>query len=484
MLDSKVVESVKALSEEEKAEFDQFLLSPYFQRGFTVEEIRHFYNLILQALVNDPENEFQKMPVHHLLFSDKPYSESRMDRIMFELNRLVQVFLLSKNYHRKENEVQRVLDWSEIQRKRNQPANVEKQLQKLLEKLEEEKSSVEIYWEKFQIANEAHDWSSTFNRMKGDLGIPEAIRSLDLFYYAQRLSLLNVFLLQQKGATLPIPEVIQRALNAETPPEYYLQESPLLLITQKIQDLFQQNIPEPDGFQALISLLEKHQNTLAPDTLYNFYAYLRNYCTILIDAGMNEFEALLHEIQKDNLKRGYFYHEGHIHPNAVLNMTMLALRLNNIAWARNFLEAHKNIIIGENETHDYYRMNIAACLFAEKQFEESLACIPYGSTNASYHLMARRLELKIYYELNSELLPSKIDAFKMFVSRAGNKSLSANWFELLTNFGNFVHQLSLSIPGDKKRSEQLINRIQAKKLVGERGWLLEKAKALGEAKKI
>ncbi len=97
--------------------------------------------------------------------------------------------------------------------------------------------------------------------------------------------------------------------------------------------------------------------------------------------------------------------------------------------------------------------------------------------------MARRLELKIYYELQSELLPSKIDAFKMYISRAGNKTFSPNLSELFTNFGNFVLQLSQSLPGDKKRSEQLISRIEAKKLVGERGWLLEKARELGESKK-
>ncbi len=95
--------------------------------------------------------------------------------------------------------------------------------------------------------------------------------------------------------------------------------------------------------------------------------------------------------------------------------------------------------------------------------------------------MARRLELKIYYELHSDLLDHKIDAFKMFISRAGRKVFSANLHELFTNFVNFVRQLSQSQgPQAKKRSQTLIKRINEKKMVAERLWLLEKAKELGE----
>lgn len=126
-------------------------------------------------------------------------------------------------------------------------------------------------------------------------------------------------------------------------------------------------------------------------------------------------------------------------------------------------------------------MNKALCLFGEKKYEEALEMIPFGSTYSFYHLMARRLELKIYYELHSELLDHKIDAFKMFISRAGRKVFSSNLHELFTNFVNFVRQLSQSEgPQAKKRSQTLIKRISEKKMVAERLWLLEKAKELGE----
>jgi hypothetical protein len=295
--------------------------------------------------------------------------------------------------------------------------------------------------------------------------------------------MLNRFLLQQRATSLETPEVIKLALDATPAPRFYVDQNPVLLITEKIHELLRQNQPGISGFQELMELLDHHAFTLAPALLHQFYSYLRNLCAFLIDAGNTELNIVLHQLHRDNLSRGYFYHDGKITPNAVLNVTMLAIRAQNVEWAREFVESHKDKIIDENETRDFYHMNVALCLFAEKKYDKTLDLIPFGSTYSAYHLMARRLELKTYYELQSELLPSKIDAFKMYISRAGNKTLSANLSELFTNFGNFVLQLSQSMPGDKKRSEQLMQRIQAKKLVAERGWLLEKARELGESKK-
>jgi hypothetical protein len=233
-----------------------------------------------------------------------------------------------------------------------------------------------------------------------------------------------------------------------------------------------------------MDIIQKYETRFTPERLAEFYTYLRNFCILLLDEGKNEVLPTLHEIQLDNLKRGYFYMEGKILPNALLTVTLTALNLGKTEWAFAFVEEHKDRIIDENETHDFYRTNKALCYFTERNFDAALEIIPFGSSYSYFHLLARRLELKIYYELDSDLLPYKIDAFKMFISRAGNKVLSEKLHELNVNFINFLRQLSLSPKiRDKTRSAQLIKRIQEKKLVGERIWLLEKARELGERTK-
>ena len=86
--------------------------------------------------------------------------------------------------------------------------------------------------------------------------------------------------------------------------------------------------------------------------------------------------------------------------------------------------------------------------------------------------------MKIYYELNSDLLPYKIDAFKMYLSRASQKVISSLTREQNTNFVNILFQISTTAKGDKARAQRLIQRIQDKQSIADREWLLEKAAQL------
>jgi hypothetical protein len=485
MLDSKLVESIQSLNQVEQSEFASFLDSRFFQREYSIQQLKHLLVLILAALKNSgEEGGLTKENVHEEVFREKEYSENRVDRIMFELNRLLKTFLLVKHYLRPENHLEQTLNWSEIQRSKGKEANVDKQLKKLRQTYAQKReASPESYFDQYLLSKEEHEWLSIFNKAKGDLGIPQAIEALDYFYYAQRLELLNRFLLQQRISSVQTPVLIQQEFGVFLVPEHYLEQSSVLRITHKINQLFEAPQPSVVGVEELMALLRFHEPDLPPKQLAQFYAYLRNFCTLLFDAGNMAFDGILHTLQRDNLQRGYFYHEGKIHPNAFLNITQHAIRAQNITWAREFMQAHKDKILGEDESRECYRMNEALCLFAEKKYEAALEAIPFGSNYVAYHLMARRLELKIYYELRSSLLYPKVDAFKMFINRSRNKSFPKRLVELFANFGNFVHQLCLSIPGDKKRSDLLVRRIQAKKLVGERSWLLEKARELAQAKK-
>ena len=66
----------------------------------------------------------------------------------------------------------------------------------------------------------------------------------------------------------------------------------------------------------------------------------------------------------------------------------------------------------------------------------------------------------------------------MFLSRTSQKLLPALSRQHDIDFLNLLYQLTASIPGDKKRADQLIRRIQEKKDASEWRWLLAKAMEL------
>jgi hypothetical protein len=114
-----------------------------------------------------------------------------------------------------------------------------------------------------------------------------------------------------------------------------------------------------------------------------------------------------------------------------------------------------------------------------KRFEEAIDHLPDASSSTYYHHMVRRLELKIYYELRSDLLLYKIDAFRKYIERTLHKTISANLWAMDLNFLNILIQLNQSPLKNKARSARLIARIESKKALADRPWLLEKARELG-----
>lgn len=481
MLNTYVFEVLGTFSSEEMAAFREFLESPYFNHGHRAGEIKALFQVFEAAQKASDPDMLKKERVFEQVFTNSPMVKGKLDKLTSEFKKLLQTFLLVQRYLNHKTEQEHLLDLAMDLRLRG----LEDKYRQALEKTQEVVKStgwesLDNYLLHLNVAMEAHEWNSTYNKVKGDLGIPEVLLHLDKYYYAQRLELLNRLLLQQKATILPSDSVTPTQELWEIP-QSFRESGNLLPIVWKIYAILKAPIPNTHDFEQLLEVLKTHESKISPHHLKEYYAYLRNLCTLLINRNHTEFRLILFQIQKDNLARGYYYYDGKISPNSALSITRSALGVQAYSWANEFVECHKGLIIDENETFDFYRMNKALCLFVEKKYEAALEIIPFGSSYSFYHLLARDLELKIYYEQDSDLLPYKIDAFKMFISRAGDKILSKEQHESYVNFINFVRQLSLSPKTrDNARSEQLIRRINAKKLVAERAWLLEKARTLGE----
>lgn len=479
MENSYLLELIKTLSKEEREELPRFIESPYFNRGKQAHLLPTLLKTILDAAPDFSGPLSDKSGVYQLLFPGQNFVEGKLEKVMAELNKLVRTFLLVRQYLDAGNEFQQKFDLAGILRKRN----LDGRYRQVISRLEKDQSgkkqrAASFHYQQFQLEFEIHEWQSTFNQTKGDFNIPSVIRSLDIFYFIHRLELLNRFLLQQKVARLEMPQEFDQVLEENDLPKQYLNESIVLLITYKIFQLLRQPEPSLSEFQELTELLLTHEQSIEPDLLRQFYTYIRNFCVLLTNSGSNDLAPMLHQLQKDNLERGYLYYENKLTPSAYISVATAALRVKKFDWALEFVEAHRSKVIGDNETHDLYRFNRATCLFALGRYQEALDLIPETSNYTIYLLNIRRLELKLLYETSSDLLPYKIDAFKMFLSRASNKFLARSLREYQNNFVNLLQQLTHSIPGDKVRAERLIRRIISRKSVSERDWLLEKARQL------
>jgi hypothetical protein len=373
-----------------------------------------------------------------------------------------------------QNETKRQVEWAAWLRERNFADKSIKVLEKLnANRSNGRKESLEQYRTDLLIAEEKHIWESTYNQAQGDLDIAKVICQLDAFYHNYRTELQNRYLLQRKVAQLPELEAYMTNIDSA------FKDSVLFQISQNVFQVLQKNLPTIEETQELMIFLNKNEDSLSGDTLEHLFTYLRNFYTLLINGGNVEYLPILHKLNQDNLERGFFLINGKISHHAYLNLVVVAIRMKEYAWAKQITETYKDSILNGDEGGYYYKLTTVYRLFAEGQFHEALEYLPDPPVDSILHQKIRRLELQLYYEVRSELLEYKIDAFRKYLERTAAKSISANLKEMNVNFINLILQLTQSPPKNKARAEQLTKRIQNKKLVAERSWLLEKAKELG-----
>jgi len=438
-------------------------------------------DVCFEFAMQENSGELDKKKVYSWLFPDQEFIDGRLDKIMVEAHKVIRSFLLTKKYLREENEFNQVLDFSEIARSHGLNDRYRFALTRLQKIQENSKWKNNTYHhQQFLLEDAIHDSESLHNQMKGDLNVPKVLHSLELNYQRQKIVRLNTFLLQQKATNLELPEIIEVILNEISIPERYLEESPSLKINWEICVLLRKTHPVPLDVRALFDLLLLHENVLDPAALRAFYTYLRSLCAWVANlfSDNEEIRLTLFELYKDNLARGFLHYEGSLHPSTFGAVSLIAARVKQFDWLLDFIENHKHEIIGENESQDYYRFNKALYLFGIGRYSECLDFIPASTPSVGYLLHGKRLELKALYELRSDLLSYRLDAFKMFLSRNSQKLLSDNERKIHIEFSNLLAQLTSFTPGDKKRAERLIHRIQEKKQTADWRWLLDKAEEL------
>ncbi|MFN0213916.1 MAG: hypothetical protein ACKVT2_06635 [Saprospiraceae bacterium] len=474
MTNTYLVAVIKAFRPKEREELGLFLQGPYENRGGNSQELLRLYQIILAAAPEFSEDSLKKEDVYEQLFPNQIVVAGKLEKLMADLNKIVRKFALAQNYFAESNEKRLQVDWATWLREHGMKDRSLHTLSKLKTQNNLEKvTSLEKYYFDLLIAEEEHRWESTYNQVKGGLNIPALIHQIDLYYHNYRIERINRYLLQKKGAQLPDIDFGNISLDS------YLKESILLQISYKVFEIFSKDLPSIQDTQGLIEFLKIHEKSLSYEKLDDIYSYIRSSCTMLINAGNLNFVPILHQIHIDNLARGFLFYNGEIPSNTYLNLVQIATRAKEHAWAIKFTEDYKGMIVGGDEDQFYYQLNKAQYLFAVKQFDDALDYLPDAPSSTHYHHIIRRLELKIYYEMGSDLLEYKIDAFRKFIERTAPKSLAANIRTMHLNFLYFLVQLNLSLPKDKIRSARLIERIEEKKLVAERAWLLEKAKELG-----
>ena len=478
---TQLIELIKTLTPTEKAQILPFATTPFFNNGRMRAYVGPLVALCMEHPWHEPEQRLEKMDIYATLFPEQAFVEGKLEKVMVEALKFIRSVLLTLNYFREDNSFHQNLDYTEMLRLRGLAARYQLSMARLKKMQEDDPwKNGQHFQRQFQLETAIHAQECLDNQRKGDLNIPNVVFATEIYYHLRRFALLNRYLLQLILTKLDVPDIIKRQLEDTEVPKMFLQASPALRINVEIFIVLRKGLPEASDVQLIFDLLRLHEKDLDGESLQEFYAYLRNFSVFILNANREKEEICytLHELFIDNLARGYLHYEGKISPSRYLAIAENALKINQVDWADEFIEKNKHHIYGENESQDIYHFVKARYLFAIGRFTECLDLIPAISPIVDYFLLGKRLEIKALFEIESDLLSYKLDAFKMFLNRTSQKLLSDTERQVHVDFVNLLTQIIASTPGDIKRAERVIRRVTDNKKTAEWRWLLTKANAL------
>jgi hypothetical protein len=477
MLSGKLIQTLKALNDSEWKELQLFLQSPYHNRGKESEAVLSLFTFLQKNAANFDHIGLDKATVYAAVFSNAPVVPGKLEKLMGSLFQLLGMFIAVQQQGHPT-----WLALATFYRERKLPHLAFQQHKIGITMLKDSiPFAPDHHYLTWKLKEEVSTHQSLFAQKPHDFGLPETIEALDSFYLLQKLNYACIFYMQ--GAHNDLSATIEQSmslqwLNDSLPrlKDSNLPQDPAIACYIAAYELMR-NLKHPGQYLSvqLEKALDKYGEWLHIDTQMTLQSILRNYVLRHYIKGDDNYLPIAFRTYRNHLEKGWLYFDGKLLPETMLNIVQLGLRNKELVWVHDFLQAHQHRIMGNYPTEETYQYNMAIFHFYSKDFGTASYLLNQDFQNPYYKVGARRLDLMILHEEKSDLLDSKIEAFKMFIFRFSKKQMTENIKQLNNHFVDFLRQIihPTTLRNDS-RIEKIRTKITQKEWVAERGWLLEK----------
>ncbi len=423
MFNSKLVKVLKSLSKDEKRQFLSWIKADFVN---TNENIKLFSNIIVGIASNFEglivEEKLKKQALFSSVFPKLTYNNSKMNNLISDTYLLLCDFLAYQNF-KNSRQFSKLCLMDELQKK------------ELNEIVEQEAKKFEVEQAKLSIRNATYFFDeylyykqldtlflSKPNR-KADPNLQLKNDQLDLFYFATKLKI---------ACDMTSRNAVIQA-NYQAP---FLEE----LLTYYHQNIsFFNNIPSVTIYYNVLQMIQNQDDTIyynqlkiqLADNLEKFpneelrtlYDYLRNYCIRKLNSGETKYYQEILDLYQFLLENKIIFKNGYLSEWDYKNIITVGLRMQSYEWTENFIKTYRNNL-PKSVQENAFVYNLASFYYETHEYKKSLQLLyEVKFTDTSYHLGAKIIQLKSFYELEeTEPFYALTDAFQIYVKR--NRQLS------------------------------------------------------------
>lgn len=464
MQKSKLILYLKCFLKSEMQELKDYLYSDLIKKEKEKDKIRQLFS-ILKSLYPD----FSKLDKDYLIssiYKNDERGEKKLNRLNGRLLKIIKQFIR----HKESIEKNFGLEELSFLINRNNQKLVDFQITQSTKKLNEAYN--ESLLEKFILNSLISDHKQKNNYRTDDLNITKTMASLDEFYFVKQFEfILQYFSQHYFGIALPLKDITSKYEGLKT--KFYESQVKNNSICQLYIHATEMLIKEDSrASDKLLKLLNQYENKINNKHKVTMYTLVRNFCVKQYSLGHQEYLKKAFGCYKNDLKTRRIYDNGKISLSSVQAIVKLGLRSKEFKWVHSFLKEHEDQF---NLEQNLFNLNWAEYYFAINQYEKCLTILDDNYDDIHYKVSSKRLVIKCYYEMQSPILDSKINAFKLFIYRLKQNQITHIHKKGNNNFIDFLKQIILpSTFKNAKRIESLGKKIRTTKAIADKDWLIQK----------
>lgn len=475
MRNSKLILILKKLSVREQSRFLKYIQSPFFNKHQDVLRLYEYIALFAPDYEDEKlEKEFviQAISNNGIKMEDKHFYN-----VTSYLLELVCDFIawLEQEKEPLKQKIAVVKGLSKRNLDFQLPATI-RQHQLLQEQYPQKDANLDF--EKYLFFNELDMEFLKKNNRVFDENLQLKNQHLDLFYLSSKLKIAcdmasrNIVIQANYNCTMLEP--LLHYLETKDGQEYL--NAPTILVYYKVLKMLIKS--EEQYYFDLKNGLEKMVQDFSREEAKLIYDYAENYCIRKINSGQSQYYKEFLDLYKAQLQSEILLKEGYLEERDYKNIVTVGLRLKDYEWTEQFIYQNKNKL-KETGRENAFIYNLAAFYYATGQYTKALRSLhTVEFTDVTYHLGAKDIQLKSYYELEeSDAFNALINAFKIYVKR--NKELSPYRKEVYINYLKIAKKIEnlrekksyLSKEKFQKERSVLVEDLQQTKSIANYDWV-------------
>lgn len=476
MQKTKIIEILQHFSKRELSKFRDFVFSPFFNKN---QKVRTLYNYILKFTPEFQHPAFDKKNAFEYIFGGKAYNELQINNIISDLLQLAYKFL-AQNAMASHPQFEKNYLLEELLN-RDAHNHIERTARRY-QQLQQQSvyRNHQFFYDEYALHEKLDRHFLGQPKRRFDENLQMENDNLDLYYLSNKLRI---------ACDMASRNIVIKAGYEchfiDDLLEYYennfknFHSIPALFIYYNVLQMLQEEENE-NHYQKLKKALNDHADLFPKPELWTLYKYASNYCIKKINSGKSRYYKEFLDLYKALLERKIIFQNGLITQWTFKNIITVGIRLEEFEWTEKFIEQYENYLLPE-EKFNAVTYNRAVLFSARKEYKKALQELHNVEfTDASYHLGAKIIQLKSYYELEeTEALFALIETFRKYLLRNRDlgdykKKANSNMLKLtksiylLKTLGDTMHTSAF------KRKRRIVNeKLATVDPIANKDWLEE-----------